>query len=459
MPTPRSDRRRRLIAPLMAALAATASLTACGSGDTGVSAADARTQAADLVRVLKLKDGAALGGDVTFALGAALTLSGPSAGNGQSMRNAIELAVKQIKAAGGPTIKPSVKDIKGPDPVAAKQAASELASEGVPAKIGSMGDGLGAMLADTDKSRILTLDGVGGAQVFTRGTKYFYGTREVAPSDAVFPYDPDVTVRERLAGADRFGTAVAVSKSGFPNGAPVVYLASGTNFPDALAAGPIAAHDGGPLLLTRPDVLPGAIAAEIARLDPVRVVIVGGTGAVTAGVQKSIAKLVPTATVSRVAGKDRYETARALIRTAFPSTIPSLYIATGKVFADALSAGAAAATTGGAVLLVDGTTAVLPTATTALLDTLQPAGVTVVGGVGAVSAGIFRGQSVLDLDYAEDSEAETDANFVMTGGGGFVEIQSTAEGAPFTDDQFAALKTLAREGIAHLVELQKLAIL
>ena len=212
----------------------------------------------------------------------------------------------------------------------------------------------------------------------------------VAPSDAVFPYDPDVTVRERLAGADRFGTAVAVSKSGFPNGAPVVYLASGTNFPDALAAGPIAAHDGGPLLLTRPDALPGAIAAEIARLDPARIVIVGGTGAVTAGVQKSIAKLVPTATVSRVAGKDRYETARALIRTAFPSTIPSLYIATGKVFADALSAGAAAATTGGAVLLVDGTTAVLPTATTALLDTLQPAGVTVVGGAGAVSAGILR---------------------------------------------------------------------
>ncbi|KAB2386334.1 ABC transporter substrate-binding protein [Actinomadura montaniterrae] len=186
MPTPRSDLRRpRPVALLLATLAAGATLTACGSGDTGVSAADAETQAADLVKVLRLQDGAALGGDVTFKLGAALTLSGPSAGNGQSMRNAVELAAKQIKAAGGPTIKLSVKDIKGPDPVAAKQAASELASEGVPAKITSMGDGLGAMLADTDKSRILSLDGVGGAQVFTRGTQYFYGTREVAPSDAV----------------------------------------------------------------------------------------------------------------------------------------------------------------------------------------------------------------------------------------------------------------------------------
>ncbi len=79
--------------------------------------------------------------------------------------------------------------------------------------------------------------------------------------------------------------------------------------------------------------------------------------------------------------------------------------------------------------------------------------------VAAVSAGIFRGAPVLDLDYAEDSEAETDANFVMTGAGGFVEIQSTAEGAPFSDEEFEALKSLARDGIAHLVELQKLAIL
>ncbi len=79
--------------------------------------------------------------------------------------------------------------------------------------------------------------------------------------------------------------------------------------------------------------------------------------------------------------------------------------------------------------------------------------------VAAVSAGIFRGTPVLDLEYVEDSEADTDANFVMTGSGGFVEIQSTAEGKPFTDDEFEALKGLARTGIAHLIELQKLAIL
>src|SRR5690606_19802555 len=79
--------------------------------------------------------------------------------------------------------------------------------------------------------------------------------------------------------------------------------------------------------------------------------------------------------------------------------------------------------------------------------------------VAAVSAGIFRGEPVLDLDYVEDVEAHTDANFVMTGSGGIVEIQGTAEGAPFTEAEFNGLLGLARGGIAHLVELQKLAIL
>jgi ribonuclease PH len=79
--------------------------------------------------------------------------------------------------------------------------------------------------------------------------------------------------------------------------------------------------------------------------------------------------------------------------------------------------------------------------------------------VAAVSCGIFRGTPVLDLDYLEDSEAETDANFVLTGSGGIVEIQGTAEGAPFSEDELHALLALAKGGIGQLVELQKLAIL
>ncbi|CAO4156514.1 ribonuclease PH [Methylorubrum thiocyanatum] len=78
--------------------------------------------------------------------------------------------------------------------------------------------------------------------------------------------------------------------------------------------------------------------------------------------------------------------------------------------------------------------------------------------VAAVSCGIYKSQPVLDLDYAEDSAAETDANFVITGKGGIVEVQGTAEMEPFSEAQFIELLALAKGGIANLVELQRKAI-
>jgi ribonuclease PH len=79
--------------------------------------------------------------------------------------------------------------------------------------------------------------------------------------------------------------------------------------------------------------------------------------------------------------------------------------------------------------------------------------------VAAVSCGIYNNALVLDLDYAEDSEAETDANFVMTGSGRIVEVQGTAEKTPFTEEQFLALLALARKGVVKLVDLQKMAVM
>jgi ribonuclease PH len=79
--------------------------------------------------------------------------------------------------------------------------------------------------------------------------------------------------------------------------------------------------------------------------------------------------------------------------------------------------------------------------------------------VAAISCGIVGGEAVLDIDYAEDSSAATDANFVMTGKGGIVEVQGTAEGAPFSEEDFSRLLQLARGGIAKLIDLQKLAVL
>ena len=78
--------------------------------------------------------------------------------------------------------------------------------------------------------------------------------------------------------------------------------------------------------------------------------------------------------------------------------------------------------------------------------------------VAAVSCGEFRGTAVLDLDYAEDSEDDTDANFVMTGTGNIIEVQGTAEKEPFSEEQLLALLALARKGTGKLIELQKMAV-
>jgi ribonuclease PH len=79
--------------------------------------------------------------------------------------------------------------------------------------------------------------------------------------------------------------------------------------------------------------------------------------------------------------------------------------------------------------------------------------------VAAISCGLSGATAVLDLDYAEDSEADTDANFVMTGSGNLIEVQVTAEKTPFSEDQFLALLALARQGITKLIDLQKMAVM
>lgn len=82
----------------------------------------------------------------------------------------------------------------------------------------------------------------------------------------------------------------------------------------------------------------------------------------------------------------------------------------------------------------------------------------VVDSIAAISCGIYKGESVLDLDYDEDSNAEADANFVLTGKGGIVEIQATAEDFSFSDEQFAQLMALAKKGCNELAEVQKFSL-
>lgn len=189
----------------------------------------------------------------------------------------------------------------------------------------------------------------------------------------------------RLSGTDRYSTAIAISKRAFPGTAGTVFVATGDNYPDALSAGPAAAALGGPLLLTPGAALPTTVRAEIIRLAPQRIVIAGGTSVVSAKVESALRAIAP---VTRVSGTDRFETSRAIAEYAFPAGSPTVYVATGMNFPDALSAGAAAGTIDGPVLLVNGGASTATAAEKSLVGKLKATRVKIAGGAAAVSNGI-----------------------------------------------------------------------
>ncbi|MBN9154373.1 MAG: cell wall-binding repeat-containing protein [Microbacterium sp.] len=201
--------------------------------------------------------------------------------------------------------------------------------------------------------------------------------------------EPPALVANRIAGADRFATAIQLGRAARQGTAPTVYIANGLNYPDALGAGPAAIADKGLLLLVMPDSLPPAVAAELRSLAPSRVVIVGGPAAVSNVVESAIRNTVGAKTpVQRFGGSTRYAVNDALIRSTFSSGSSIAYIATGSGFADALAAGAAAGHDHAPLILVDGSGHTLSASTAALLRDLDVERVNIVGGTGAVSSAI-----------------------------------------------------------------------
>ncbi|OJX81424.1 MULTISPECIES: cell wall-binding repeat-containing protein [unclassified Leifsonia] len=191
----------------------------------------------------------------------------------------------------------------------------------------------------------------------------------------------DVT---RTSGGDRFGTSVEVSKAAYPDPASVgtVYVANGLSFPDALSGGPAAAQDSGPLLLTAPGYLPDTVKAEITRLHPAHIVVVGGPNVVSADVLTALGKLSPD--VKRVYGGDRFDTSRAVAAHSFTSA-PVVYVSTGLNFPDSLSAGAAAGAKHAPLLLVNGGASSVDAATASLLRSLGTTTIVVIGGPAVMS--------------------------------------------------------------------------
>ncbi|SMH42208.1 Putative cell wall binding repeat 2 [Rathayibacter oskolensis] len=191
----------------------------------------------------------------------------------------------------------------------------------------------------------------------------------------------------RLSGSDRYATGVAVTTSTFDT-VPVLYVASGGNWPDALSAGPAAAVQNGALLLTDPDELPEVVAAEIVRLEPQRIVVVGSSLSVSDAVLAEIDALTD-AEVERIAGSDRYDTSRKLVADAFPDgSYDTVFLATGTNFPDALSVAPIAGRLKQPVLLVDGAKGSLDEPTRAALAALGATDGRLLGGTPSISQGV-----------------------------------------------------------------------
>lgn len=222
------------------------------------------------------------------------------------------------------------------------------------------------------------------------------GPRAVSANvlDKLRRYSGNVT---RWSGADRYATAAVVSARSFNRGVAVAYVATGTSFPDALAGGAVAARVGGPILLTSAKTIPSTTRAELSRLRPGRIVVLGGTAVISETVRLGLQQYT-TGTVSRLAGGDRYATSVRISRSAYASS-DSVVIATGTSFPDGLAGGPVAALLPGPLLLVSPTH--LPTAVRAELQRLAPSRVYVLGGTRAVSASV--------VEYAKQALAPSTA--------------------------------------------------
>lgn len=202
---------------------------------------------------------------------------------------------------------------------------------------------------------------------------------------------PGVTTR--IASEDRYSGAIAANRRVFDLGdatRPIVNLASGTTFADSLSAAAATAHVGGSLLLVRPNGDNTNAGEEAARIGAPGLVTVGGPASVPDSAAAPIASLAGTPAPERIGGKDRYEVSRNTAERFWPTGAPTVFVATGATFADALSSVPAAATQQAPVLLVPGAASALDRSTLATLQRLDTQRVVIVGGPVSVSPGIEK---------------------------------------------------------------------
>ena len=188
---------------------------------------------------------------------------------------------------------------------------------------------------------------------------------------------------ERWSGPDRFSTSAMISQQSYPTGVGTAYIASGRVFTDALSGAPVAGKNKGPVLLVDTNALPSDIANELVRLRPGRIVVLGGPATISPAVEARLATIAPT---ERWSGDDRFATSVAITSKSYSPGVGTLYIASGRVYTDALSGAPVAGMTSSPVLLVD--TSAIPSSVGAEIARLRPGRIVIFGGPETVSTGV-----------------------------------------------------------------------
>lgn len=197
-------------------------------------------------------------------------------------------------------------------------------------------------------------------------------------SDRVIRVSAAAPQLTRVAGPDRYAVAANVSRGTYPDGAREVVVATGAVFPDALAGSAAGGRLGMPVLLTRADSIPASTRAELARLGAERIWVLGGEASVSEPVRAELDEYATAGPATRLGGPDRYAVAAAVSNRFYDSGVDAVFIASGEVFADALSAAPAAARTEAPLLLV--TAGGVPSSTGEELKRLAPQQIYVLGG-------------------------------------------------------------------------------
>ena len=222
------------------------------------------------------------------------------------------------------------------------------------------------------------------ASVLGPGGQLYVSTSD--GNDEVIRISPATPSVNRISGANRYATAAALSASAYPSGATDVMIATGADFPDALAGSATAGRLGMPVLLTLPTQIPAQTTAELNRLKPQRIWVLGGTSVISEGVRAALVPYASTGQAKRVAGADRYATAAQISTTWYAPGVQAAFVAVGTNFADALSGAPAAALRDSPLLLVRSTN--IPAPTAAELDRLNPQRIYVLGGTAVINGAV-----------------------------------------------------------------------